>query len=161
MLKNPLKKEKSKNKFLKLLSVFDSRDINRGNVPQKLFYGSEKGYYKFNSKIYLITKNLINIRKNNPVLVNGDFEIVKTKSPHNLAYVRKNKDQQILVINNLSKNKLVAEITLPINIVLKNQGKIMHLKNLVNGDDIKVNISTQNRTMHLRLAPYQIVWLEL
>ncbi len=154
-------KRKSKNKFLKLLSVFDSRDINRGNVPQKLFYGSEKGYYKFNSKIYLITKNLINIRKNNPVLVNGDFEIVKTKSPHNLAYVRKNKDQQILVINNLSKNKLVAEITLPINIVLKNQGKIMHLKNLVNGDDIKVNISTQNRTMHLRLAPYQIVWLEL
>ena len=94
-------------------------------------------------------------------MVNGDFEIVKTKSPHNLAYVRKNKDQQILVINNLSKNKLVAEITLPINIVLKNQGKIMHLKNLVNGDDIKVNISTQNRTMHLRLAPYQIVWLEL
>ena len=33
-----------------LLSVFDSRDINRGNVPQKLFYGSTKGYYEFNSK---------------------------------------------------------------------------------------------------------------
>ena len=30
---------------LNLLSVFDSRDINRGNVPQKLFYGSTKGYY--------------------------------------------------------------------------------------------------------------------
>ena len=159
--KKSAQNRKNKNKFLKLLSFFDSRDINRGNVPKKLFYGSTKGYYKFNSKIYNITKNLINIRKNNPALVNGDFEILKTNSPHNFAYIRKNKDQQILVINNLSKEKLVAEITLPINLVLKKQGKITRLKNLINKDNIKVNISTTNRTMHLRLSPYQVVWLEL
>ena len=159
--KKSAQKRKNKNKFLKLLSFFDSRDINRGNVPKKLFYGSTKGYYKFNSKIYNITKNLINIRKNNPALVNGDFEILKTNSPHNFAYIRKNKEQQILVINNLSKEKLVAEITLPINLVLKKQGKITRLKNLINRDNIKVNISTTNRTMHLRLSPYQVVWLEL
>ena len=35
---------KNKNKFIKLLSVFDSRDINRGPVPKKLFYGSQKGW---------------------------------------------------------------------------------------------------------------------
>lgn len=159
--KKSAQNRKNKNKFLKLLSFFDSRDINRGNVPKKLFYGSTKGYYKFNSKIYNITKNLINIRKNNPALVNGDFEILKTNSPHNFAYIRKNKDQQILVINNLSKEKLVVEITLPINLVLKKQGKITRLKNLINKDNIKVNISTTNRTMHLRLSPYQVVWLEL
>ena len=159
--KKSAQKRKNKNKFLKLLSFFDSRDINRGNVPKKLFYGSTKGYYKFNSKIYNITKNLINIRKNNSALVNGDFEILKTNSPHNFAYIRKNKDQQILVINNLSKEKLIAEITLPINLVLKKQGKITRLKNLINKDNIKVNISTTNRTMHLRLSPYQVVWLEL
>ncbi len=159
--KKSAQKRKNKNKFLKLLSFFDSRDINRGNVPKKLFYGSTKGYYKFNSKIYNITKNLINIRKNNPALVNGDFEILKTNSPHNFAYIRKNKEQQILVINNLSKEKLIAEITLPINLVLKKQGKITRLKNLINKDNIKVNISTTNRTMHLRLSPYQVVWLEL
>ena len=159
--KKSAQKRKNKNKFLKLLSFFDSRDINRGNVPKKLFYGSTKGYYKFNSKIYNITKNLINIRKNNPALVNGDFEILKTNSPHNFAYIRKNKEQQILVINNLSKEKLIAEITLPINLVLKKQGKITRLKNLINRDNIKVNISTTNRTMHLRLSPYQVVWLEL
>ncbi len=159
--KKSAQKRKNKNKFLKLLSFFDSRDINRGNVPKKLFYGSTKGYYKFNSKIYNITKNLINIRKNNSALVNGDFEILKTNSPHNFAYIRKNKEQQILVINNLSKEKLIAEITLPINLVLKKQGKITRLKNLINKDNIKVNISTTNRTMHLRLSPYQVVWLEL
>lgn len=149
--------KKSKN----LSSGFDSRDINRGEVPQKLFYGSTKGYYEFNSKVYKKIKNLIAIRKTLPVMVNGDFEILKTKSENNFCYIRKNKEQQILVINNLSKDKLIAEITLPPNLILKNNGRITSLKNLINGDDVKVNISLQNRTMHLRIAPYQVLWLKL
>ncbi len=156
---NRIKKEK--NQENNLLSVFDSRDINRGQIPQKLFYGSTKGYYEFNSKVYKKVKNLIEIRKKYPVLINGDFEILKTKSKHNFCYIRKNKEQQILVINNLSKDKLIAEITIPPTIVLKNNGKITSLRNLINGDDVKVNISLQNRTMHLRIAPYQVLWLEL
>ena len=36
--------EKSKMSKFKLLSYFDSRDINRGAVPAKLFYGSTKNY---------------------------------------------------------------------------------------------------------------------
>lgn len=144
-----------------LLSAFDSRDIHRGDVPQKLFYGSTLGYYQFNSKVYKKVRNLIHLRKSLPVMANGDFEILKTASISNFAYIRKNADQQILVINNLSSDKLVAEITLPKNIILKNEGHITSLKNLVNGDDIKVNISIQNKTMHLKLAPYQVLWLEL
>lgn len=144
-----------------LSSGFDSRDINRGEVPKKLFYGSTKGYYEFNSKVYKKIKNLIAIRKTLPVMVNGDFEILKTKSENNFCYIRKNKEQQILVINNLSKDKLIAEITLPPNIILKNNGHITSLKNLINSDDVKVNISLQNRTMHLRIAPYQVLWLKL
>ena len=146
---------------LNLLSVFDSRDINRGNVPQKLFYGSTKGYYEFNSKVYEKVQNLIALRKKLPVMVNGDFEILKTKDKSNFSYIRKNKEKQILVIHNLSNKRLITEITLPADIVLKNSGKISSLKNLINDDNIKVNISLQNRTMHLRLSPYQTVWLEL
>ena len=144
-----------------LLSVFDSRDINRGNVPQKLFYGSTKGYYEFNSKVYKKVQNLIAIRKKLPVMADGDFEILKTKDKSNFSYIRKNKDQQILVINNLSDKKLIGEITLPVDVVFKNKGKITSLKNLINDDDIKVNVSLQDRTMHLRIAPYQTIWLEL
>ena len=144
-----------------LLSVFDSRDINRGNVPQKLFYGSTKGYYEFNSKVYKKVQNLIHLRKTLPVMTNGDFEILKTKNKSNFAYIRKNKEQQILVINNLSSEKLIAEITLPADVVFKNKGRITSLKNLVNNDNIKVNVSLQNRTMNLRISPYQTIWLEL
>ena len=117
---------RAKNK-LNMLSVFDSRDINRGNVAQKLFYGSTKGYYEFNSKVYKKVKNLISLRKSLPVMTDGDFEILKTKSPSNFSYIRKNKDQQILVIHNLSDEKLIAQITLEANIVLKNKGRIKSL----------------------------------
>ena len=143
------------------MSIFDSRDINRGEVAQKLFYDSSKGYYEFNSKVYSKVKNLITLRKSLPVMSDGEFEILKTKNKSDFSYIRKNKDKQILVINNLAKNKIVAEITLPADIVLKNKGEIKSLKNLINKDNIKVNISLQNRTMHLRVAPYQTIWLEL
>ena len=144
-----------------LLSAFDSRDIHRGNVLQKLFYGSTKGYYEFNSRVYKKVKNLIALRKSLPVMVNGDFDILKTKLKNNFAYIRKNKDKQILVIHNLSKDRTVAQISLPTDIILKNGGSIKSLKNLINDDNIKVNISLQNKTMHLRMAPYQTLWLEL
>lgn len=160
--KKSAEKRKSKQiNISNLLSVFDSRDINRGDIPQKLFYGSTKGYYEFNSKVYKKVKNLIDIRKQYSVMVDGDFEILKTKSQHNFSYIRKNKEQQILVINNLSNDKLIAEITIPPTVVLKNNGHITSLKNLINNDNVKVNISLQNRTMHLRIAPYQVLWLEL
>ena len=160
--KKSAEKRKSKQiNISNLLSVFDSRDINRGEIPQKLFYGSTKGYYEFNSKVYKKIKNLIDIRKQYPVMVDGEFEILKTKSQHNFSYIRKNKEQQLLVINNLSNDKLIAEITIPPTVVLKNNGHITSLKNLINNDNVKVNISLQNRTMHLRIAPYQVLWLEL
>lgn len=154
--------EKSKNSKFKLLSCFDSRDINRGAVPAKLFYGSSKDYYEFNSKVYKKVKNLIAVRKNLPSMSRGDFTLLKTKSPANFSYIRSLGDEKILVINNLSGEKLIAEITIPVNIVLEADGKkITSFKNLINGDDIKVDISLTNRTMHLRIAPYGVVWIKL
>ena len=92
----------------------------------------------------------------------GDFTLLKTKSPANFSYIRSLGDEKILVINNLSAEKLVAEITIPVNIVLEADGKkIASFKNLINGDDVRVNVSLTNRTMHLRIAPYGVVWLKL
>ena len=92
----------------------------------------------------------------------GDFTLLKTKSPSNFAYIRSLDDEKILVINNLSNEKLVAEITIPINVVLDAEdNRITSFKNLINGDDVKVDISLKNRTMHLRIAPYGVVWLKL
>lgn len=156
-----LRQKDENKKKSNLLSCFDSRDIHRGKIPQKLFYGSTKGYYEFNSRVYKRVKNLISLRKSLDVMSLGSFEILKTASKSNFSYIRRSKDKTILVINNLSGNKLIAEINMPNDIILKNKGRITRLKNLVNGDNIKVNISPLNQTMHLRVAPYQILWLEL
>jgi len=150
---------KNKNSKTNLLSDFDSRDINRGNVPQKLFYGSTKGYYDFNSKVYDKVRNLILLRKANPVMTNGGMEILKTASAGSFAYIRDNREQQILVINNLSGRKLITDITVPKAYIKKEN--ITSLKNLINGTDIKVNLSPEHNTMHLKLKPYQAVWIEL
>ncbi len=154
--------EKQKRGKFKLLSYFDSRDIHRGAVPAKLFYGASKDYYEFNSKVYKKVKNLIAIRKTLPSMLKGDFTLLKTSSPANFAYIRSYKDEKILVINNLSGEKLVAEVTIPMEVVLKSDGKrIDEFKNLINDDNVKVNVSLTNRTMHLRIAPYGVVWLKL
>lgn len=154
--------EKSKLTKFKLTSYFDSRDINRGAVPAKLFYGSSKNYYEFNSKVYKKVKNLISVRKKLPAMSRGDFTLLKTKSPSNFAYIRSYENEKILVINNLSSEKLIAEITVPMSVILDAEdNKITSFKNLINGDDVKVNISLKNRTMNLRIAPYGIVWLKL
>ena len=154
--------ERSKLAKFKLTSYFDSRDINRGALSAKLFYGSSRDFYEFNSKVYRKVKNLISVRKNLPAISRGDFTILKTKSPSNFAYIRSLDDEKILVINNLSNEKLIAEITIPVSVVLDAEdNKITSFKNLINGDDVKVNISLKNRTMNLRIAPYGVVWLKL
>ena len=155
------RKVKQRTNKLKLLSYFDSRDIHRGEVPAKLFYGSTKDYYEFNSKVYKKVRNLIQIRKSIPAMARGEFIPINTKSPSNFAYIRKDKNQQILVINNLSDKKLVAEITLPVDVIMKNNGHITSLKNLINGDNVKVDLSITNKTMHLRVPPYGVLWLEI
>ena len=155
------RKIKQRKNKLKLLSYFDSRDIHRGEVPAKLFYGSTKDYYEFNSKVYKKVRNLVHLRKSLPVMSRGEFIPINTDSPSNFSYIRKDKDSQILVINNLSDKKLVADISLPVNVIFKNDRHITSLKNLVNGDNVRVNLSLTNKTMHLRVPPYGILWLEL
>ncbi len=150
-----------KNKFLKLLSVFDSRDINRGPVPKKLFYGSQKGWYLFNSKVYYNIKHLLEIRRTLPVMANGSFEVVKTSSDSCLSYIRKNSEQEILVVNNLSKNRIFVDIPLPLSLVFKNNKKNIRLKNLLTGDNIKMKLSFQNKILHFNLLPYQVLWLDI
>ena len=108
-----------------------------------------------------ICSALISIRKKLEVFANGDFEILKTESNFNLSYIRKNKDKQILVINNLSNRKLLTDISIPKNYIPKEKGTITNLKNLINNNNIKVNLSNQNNKLHLKLSPYQTVWLEL
>ena len=50
-------------------------------------------------------KNIINLKlhsKYREVLIYGDFEIVDYHNPHNFSYIRRLKDEAILVVNSFS-----------------------------------------------------------
>ena len=94
--------------------------------------GLSFGKARFVQKRLLSIRNLISVRKNLPVMSRGDFTLVKTKSPSNFSYIRSLGDEKILVINNLSGEKLIAEITIPISVVLDAEdNKINSFKNLI------------------------------
>jgi len=148
-----------KNK-IKLLSYFDSRDIHRGIIPSKLFYGSQKNWYKQNSKIYNNIKEMIKLRKENPALTRGELSILKTKRQEVFAYTRDLKPNKILVVNNLSNQKLTAEVDIPVNMVIKKGSKNIKFKNLLNNRDYKANINLTNRKILIPLQPFEYLWLQ-
>lgn len=154
-----LREMKEKNRNTKngteLLSYFDSRDINRGAIRAKNFYNEQE-----NSKVYKRVKQLIKVRKENPVISRGTFTQVKTKSPEIFAYTRTYKDEKVIIINNLSDNKVKAEIELPTDTIWTGDREVM-LTDLLNKRKIKVSISTTNKKMELLLRPYDTAWLKM
>lgn len=148
-----------KNK-IKLLSYFDSRDIHRGIIPSKLFYGSQKNWYKQNSKIYSNVREMIETRKENPAITRGSLNILKTKRQEVFAYTRTLKNDKVLVVNNLSNEKIVAEVDFPVNTIIKQGAKSMKFKNLLNDRDYKAEISITNRKIFIPLQPYEFLWLK-
>ena len=57
------KQKADKKNKAKLLSYFDSRDINRGPIKQKVFYDAMKNTNSYNHKVYARVQKLIKIRK--------------------------------------------------------------------------------------------------
>lgn len=144
-----------------LLSYFDSRDINRGKIAAKMFYGSSKNYYEFNSKVYKHVKRIISARKMSDVMRRGDFELLKTNNPSIFSYQRKTKDETVIVVNNLSDKKFDAEIELPIDIIVKQGIKKIEFFDLIRQDKMDLKYNKITRKISLNLKPYQYYWLKV
>lgn len=152
-------KEKNKNKNsqngTELLSYFDSRDINRGAIRAKNFYNAQQ-----DSKVYKRVRQLIKVRKENPVISRGTFTQIKTNTPEVFAYTRTYNNDKVIIINNLSNKKIRAEIELPTDTIWTGDKDIM-LTDLLNKRKIKVSISTTNKKMTMLLRPYDTAWLKM
>ena len=159
--KRELNQKKNK---LKLLSFFDSRDINRGVLTYDAFYSTmrkPKGS-SLSTKIHAEVKHMIELRKQTPALSRGSFTLLKTNSPKDLAYIREYEGQKYLIIHNLGSNKRVAEINLPVGVVFKPVKKdYVYLENILNGEKYKVRISPTQKTTRLLMYPYATVWLKI
>ncbi len=155
-----LRKKLSK---IKLLSFFDSRDINRGHLTKDSFYNASKENKSYSGKIYHSVQNMIKLRKNIPALSRGDLTILDTDK-HILAYIRSYKGDKYLIVNNLSDRRCIAELALPKDVVLKGLKKnqqIVTLTNILNNEKYKLKLSLKNNKTRLLMFSHSFVWLKL
>jgi len=152
------KAEKNPKNKVKMLSYFDSRDINRGPISQKTFYNAVNSPNTYSGQVYARVKKLIALRKQLPVMMRGDFTEIKSDSPEIFAYVREYNGSRVLIVNNLSDSRTKANINFTDDDFGK-KAKDIYLKNLMTNKAIRAKV--QNKTMTLKLEPYGAMWLKL
>lgn len=159
-----LRKKKQAKSKIKLLSFFDSRDINRGLLTQQAFYDAKNSTKTYSGKIYHKVQKMIALRKSTPALSRGDLAILKTNYPHVFAYIRSYKGEKYLIVNNLSDKRLTAEVDLPANMLIKaikNNEHSVYLTNILTDEQYKLKPSIKDKKTRLLMYPYAEVWLKL
>lgn len=159
-----LRKKKQAKSKIKLLSFFDSRDINRGLLTQQAFYDAKNSTKTYSGKIYHKVQKMIALRKSTPALSRGDLTILKTNYPHVFAYIRSYKGEKYLIVNNLSNKRLTAEVDLPANMLIKaikNNEHSVYLTNILTDEQYKLKPSIKDKKTRLLMYPYAEVWLKL
>ena len=126
------KRKEVQNKIDINLSSFDSRDINRGPILKSDFYSSVR-----DNVIYKTVKNLIEVRKNTPVLGRGKLSRLESDKKEIFSYLIDNDDQYVIIVNNLSGEKLETSLTL-LNDLDEKIGKTTGMVNLINREKINV-----------------------
>ncbi len=158
-----LRKKKQARSKIKLLSFFDSRDINRGLLTQKAFYDATKTTKTYSGKIFHKVQKMITLRKEIPALRRGALTILKTDDPYIFAYIRSYKGEKYLIVNNLADKRCTAEIELPTETLLKamTHKQTAYLINILTDEEYKLKVSLKDKKTRLLMYPYAVVWLKL
>ena len=158
-----LRKRNNQRKKIKLLSFFDSRDINRGTLTRQAFYDAASTTKTYSGKIFHKVQKMIELRKEIPALSRGSLSVLKVDHPRVLAYVRSYKGEKYLMVHNLSDKRCTAEVELPADVLLKamKNNHSVYLKNILTDDEYKLKVSLKDKKTKLLMYPYAVVWLKL
>ena len=129
-----------------LTKADDSRWVHRPSADP-VFYALRKDPESIPGRIYHGLLQIIQLRKNSPVLSGEPPVFIHTENPHIFGYKRQQRASQLWVLNNFSDFPQVIT-----HISLRFFGLKAHFKDLVTGD------SFDNKE-DLTLAPFQFVWL--
>jgi len=158
-----MRRKKQFKSKIKMLSFFDSRDINRGSLTKQAFYEATATTKTYSGKIFHKVQKMIELRKEIPALRRGTLTILKTKTPYIFAYIRSYKGEKYLIVNNLSDKRFTAEVELPAEVLLKaaKNKHYVYLKNILTDDEYKLKVSLTDKKTRLLMYPYAVVWLKL
>lgn len=127
---------------------YDSRSINRGDVPGEIMSGQMSSVQK---EVFEGTMSLIAARMNlGDLMRRGDLTIIENSNPKVLTFMRSHGQQKLLVIKNVSDSP--TEISLDGNL-LSNGLKFV--------EDVLSNqrIETSSGKIILKLLPDETLWL--
>jgi maltose alpha-D-glucosyltransferase/alpha-amylase len=96
------------------------------------------------------------VRKNTPVLGRGKLSRLESDKKEIFSYLIDNEDQYVIIINNLSGEKLETSLTL-LNDLDEKIGKTTGMANLINRE--KINVCLKSKKLTVSLEPYQTLWL--
>ncbi len=139
-----------------MISYFDSRDIHRNAIKRSTFYKAAESSNSFKSKIYKNVKRLIEVRKNYPTLSRGDFTEIKSNKNEVLSFLRTGKSDKILIVNNLSQDKVFAELESS-DFNFDSTRTYIKMKELITNQEKKFEID--NKKLIIKLRPYETMWL--
>ncbi len=139
-----------------MLSYFDSRDIHRGAIKRNDFYRAMYRNNNFNSKIYKNVKRLIEVRKNYNTLSRGEFAQVNSNKSEVFSYLRTGKYDKILIVNNLSNNKVFAELDSSL-FHFTDENTELKMDELITKESKIFKI--ENKKLIIKLKPYETMWL--
>ena len=92
---------------------------------------------------------LCRLRKQFPALRNGGMELVETGNPHLFAYLRYDRDQRLLIVNNFSESEQVLESSTLLDAGMTDSARdIISQRPLPSGED-------------LVLAGYRYCWIDI
>ena len=111
--------------------------------------------------LYFFPMQVIGIFKWKKHLKKNSYEIIKTKLPSTFAYIRTYKDTKFLIVHNLSKEKQKVEISLPSEIIEKDNDGYVNFKNLLDNKKYRTKISLTDKKIHLLMQPYSTMWLKI
>ncbi len=139
-----------------MLSYFDSRDIHRSAIRRNTFYRASQGSNSFKSRIYKEVKRLIEVRKNYPTMSRGDFIEVKSDKNEVFAYMRMGKYDKILIVNNLSDDRVYTELDSSLFNFTQTDTELK-MQELITKQEKKFPV--ENKKLIIKLRPYETMWL--
>ncbi len=131
-----LNDEKYYNEQIKLTGKDDTRFFVRGRIDWDELDANLKDEDNFHSQVYKIISSMLNTRKDHSAFGRGDLDFVNVLNAKGeqenkvLSYFRTHGDEKILVINNLSSEKLVLSNPLP-----ENNLAVLNMNNFLMDDD--------------------------
>lgn len=129
------------------VKALDSRWVHRQKFNVETANNRSKES-SIENKIFTGLQNLIDLRKENIVFMDLNTEIINTKNPHVLGYIRQNESKKVIVLANFSEK--IQEIILEKAIRMD---EINFLKDMDKGDVVK--------TKNLVLEPYDLKFFSI